>query len=76
MTPEQAVTYIRGGGTIRMVVGGYDQDDPVLNVYLEDEMFIQTAVGGWSMGITEPICDDDSDFIYSHLGRVAKLEIA
>ena len=67
MTPQEAVPHILNGRTVKMVVGGYDPDDPVLLIYVEDDMFMQTAIGGWSQGVTEPICDIDSDFILSHL---------
>lgn len=70
---EQARTRLLRGHYVRLTVGT-DPEDPVLELRREGGMFVSNAIGGWSEGIEELICEVESDFIYDFLGGRARLE--
>ncbi len=68
LTPQEAHAAILAGQTVKVVVG-HDANDPVLLNYLDrchddgDELMIYTeAIGGWSEGVKEAICEPESAF--------------
>lgn len=66
LTPAEAYAAVLDGKVIRVEVGEHP-DDPVLLNYLDDdgygEQAIYTeAIGGWSQGVKEAVCESDSTF--------------
>lgn len=70
---DEAIDALRANrGQVVMSVGT-DPEDPVLLVYYDphEEMdcrIVSTGVGGWSEGITEPVCAPHDDFLREFLG--------
>lgn len=62
MTAREAADAIRSGAVVRMRVGA-EPDDPVLLVSIEGGTIMSTSIGGWSEGVSEPVCDINSDFL-------------
>jgi hypothetical protein len=68
LSGEQARAHVLAGRTVRMVVGA-TPDDPICLHYLDrcrefdgEPMIYTEAIGGWSAGIKEAICEPESDF--------------
>jgi hypothetical protein len=62
LTVDEAVKAVRDGQVVKMVVG-QDPDDPVCLVWNDNGCAMTHSIGGWSAGVTEPICGIGSDFL-------------
>jgi hypothetical protein len=68
VTPDEAWAAILAGRTVRVVVGP-DPEDPTCLHYLDrcwedyhKPLIYTEAIGGWSEGVKEAICDPGSNF--------------
>jgi hypothetical protein len=65
---DEAVDALRvNAGQVVMSVGR-DPQDPVLVIYYDPRedpecRIVSTGLGGWSEGVTEPVCAQDDDFL-------------
>jgi hypothetical protein len=82
VSPEECRAAILAGKTVRVVVGA-DPADPVCLLYLDrclendyEPMIYTEAVGGWSEGVKEAVCEPDSDFFVGWVADPPPLSMA
>lgn len=82
MKAEEALAAILAGRTVRIVCGS-DPEDPVCLHYLDrcyesdfEPMIYSEAVGGWSEGVKEAVCEPDSSFYASFVADPLPLSMA
>lgn len=81
VTPDDALTAVLAGRTVRIVVGP-DREDPTCLLYLDkcfeddyEPMIYSEAVGGWSEGVKEAVCKPGNDFFVGFVADPPPLSI-
>lgn len=81
MTPQEALAAVLAGQVIR-TLNGPDPEDPICLHYLDrcfefdyEPMIYTEAIGGWSEGVKEAICEPDSSFYVEYMADPAPLSI-
>jgi hypothetical protein len=81
LTPQEAREAVLAGKVVKMRVGE-ETEDPVLLNYVDrtyefdyQPMIFSEAIGGWSEGIKEAVCELDSDFYLEFVTDVYSLTL-
>ena len=68
ITADQAREAMKAGKRLRVTIDSGDPEgDPTLILFLKDGEIISEGVKGWSEGVTEAVCDLESDFLTEYL---------
>lgn len=71
---HEAVRLLRTNQAQVVMSIGTDPEDPICHIYYDPEeepdcRIVSTALGGWSAGVREPVCDAQSSFLREFLSE-------